>query len=85
MGVPNSQIPKQWPDTYATKYNANNTLSVEFNNNFKVDTYISVSRDSLGLFLGSRTNNTFSEFPSSYVNKRSQSRYRCHYQCHSKS
>ncbi|XP_062546616.1 5'-3' exonuclease PLD3-like [Armigeres subalbatus] len=43
MGVPNSQIPKQWPDTYATKYNANNTLSVEFNNNFKVDTYISSS------------------------------------------
>ncbi|XP_019533007.3 5'-3' exonuclease PLD3 [Aedes albopictus] len=44
MGVPDSQIPEHWPEAYATKYNANNTLSVVFNNNnFKVDTYLSSS------------------------------------------
>lgn len=43
MGLPNTQIPAQWPDAYATKYNVNNTLSVEFNEKYKVNTYISSS------------------------------------------
>ncbi|XP_058449918.1 5'-3' exonuclease PLD3-like isoform X2 [Malaya genurostris] len=43
MGIPNAQIPSQWPEAYATKYNANNALSVQFNNKFKVDTYFASS------------------------------------------
>lgn len=42
MGVPNAQLPDQWPAAYSTKYNANNTLSVQFNDEYKVDTYLSV-------------------------------------------
>ncbi|XP_055635185.1 5'-3' exonuclease PLD3-like isoform X2 [Toxorhynchites rutilus septentrionalis] len=42
MGVPNAQIPSQWPSAYSTKYNMDNTLSVE-TNKFKVDTYFSSS------------------------------------------
>ncbi|XP_058816452.1 5'-3' exonuclease PLD3-like [Topomyia yanbarensis] len=43
MGVPNAQIPSQWPQAYATKYNFNNSLLVEFNDKFKIDTYFSSS------------------------------------------
>lgn len=42
MGVPNAQLPDQWPAAYSTKYNANNTLSVQFDDEYKVDTYLSV-------------------------------------------
>lgn len=43
MGVPGAEIPAQWPSSYATKYNANNTISVQFNNKYSVNTYISSS------------------------------------------
>ncbi|EDS44913.1 phospholipase D3 [Culex quinquefasciatus] len=43
MGVPNAQLPDQWPAAYSTKYNANNTLSVQFDDEYKVDTYLSSS------------------------------------------
>ncbi|XP_055596517.1 5'-3' exonuclease PLD3-like [Uranotaenia lowii] len=43
MGQPNAEIPNKWPEAYATKYNANSTLAVEYNSKFKLNTYFSSS------------------------------------------
>lgn len=43
MGVKNAVIPPSWPKEYNTRINASNPVAVNFNNTFKMNTYLSSS------------------------------------------
>lgn len=43
MGKDDARIPLQWPKGYATKYNLTQPLSVNYNDEYKMNTFISVS------------------------------------------
>lgn len=42
MGKPNAVIPPNWPDSYRTRINASNPMPIEFNHDFKMNTFLSV-------------------------------------------
>lgn len=42
MGKDDARIPPAWPKTYATKFNITNPLTVNFNEEYKMNTYFSV-------------------------------------------
>lgn len=42
MGVPNAVIPPYWPNAYRTKINASNPMLVEFNKDYKMNSFFSV-------------------------------------------
>lgn len=43
MGKDDARIPPQWPIGYATKYNLTNPIVVNYNDEYKMNTFISVS------------------------------------------
>lgn len=43
MGKDDARIPPQWPKNYATKFNQTNPITVHFNDEYKMNTYLSVS------------------------------------------
>lgn len=44
MGEKNAVIPANWPKEYSTQINASNPVPVSFNNEYKMNTYFSVSQ-----------------------------------------
>lgn len=42
MGKKNAVIPPSWPQEYSTKINASNPVGVNFNKDYKMNTYFSV-------------------------------------------
>lgn len=58
MGKPNATIPPSWPKDYSTRINAANPVLVNFNNDYNMNTYFSVSTNNLSSIckIGFQTN-----------------------------
>lgn len=86
MGKENAAIPPSWPNDYSTNINSTNPISVEFNGNSKINTYLSVWMI-FSLFdtifdVCAQIHFVCVEFTATFQSGWTNTRYRCHCQCH---